>query len=105
MLDALVDVGGAPVAWRSARLCCDAARLEALAGRTKRRWLDALRDLTAAAGRGVTRRWKRARWRGDARCRAPVCALAVHVISNGGRRPAAAPASLRRCRDGWSDFF
>ncbi|KZV55752.1 hypothetical protein F511_21383 [Dorcoceras hygrometricum] len=26
-------------------------------------------------------------------------------LFGGGRRPAAAPASLRRCRDGWSDFF
>ncbi|KZV13727.1 hypothetical protein F511_45107 [Dorcoceras hygrometricum] len=33
------------------------------------------------------------------------CALAAHVISDGGRRPAAAPAMLRLCRDGWSDFF
>ncbi|KZU10664.1 hypothetical protein F511_45984 [Dorcoceras hygrometricum] len=26
-------------------------------------------------------------------------------FSCGGRRPAAAPGMLRRCRDGWSDFF
>ncbi|KZT76349.1 hypothetical protein F511_46625 [Dorcoceras hygrometricum] len=51
MLEALVDVGGAPVGRRSARLCCDAVRFVAPAGRTKRRWLDALRDLAAAAGR------------------------------------------------------
>ncbi|KZT76244.1 hypothetical protein F511_46730 [Dorcoceras hygrometricum] len=56
-------------------------------------------------GRGDARRWMCARWRGDARCRAPACALAAHVISDGGRRPAAAPATLRRCRDGWSEFF
>ncbi|KZV30689.1 hypothetical protein F511_40633 [Dorcoceras hygrometricum] len=57
------------------------------------------------AGRGVARRWMRARWRDDARCRALTCGLAAHVISDGGRRPAAAPAPLRRCRDGWSEFF
>ncbi|KZT76587.1 hypothetical protein F511_46389 [Dorcoceras hygrometricum] len=45
----------------------------------------------SGAGRGVARRWMRARWRDDARCRAPACALAAHVISDGGRRPAAAP--------------
>ncbi|KZV16434.1 hypothetical protein F511_29120 [Dorcoceras hygrometricum] len=105
MLESLVDVGGAPVARRSVRLCCDAARLVAPADRTKRRWLDALRDLAAAAGRGATRRWMHARWRGDAHYRAPPCALAAHVISDGGRRPVAAPASLRRCRNGWSEFF
>ncbi|KZV19642.1 hypothetical protein F511_43061 [Dorcoceras hygrometricum] len=27
------------------------------------------------------------------------------IFVGGGRRPAAAPASLRRCRDGWSEFF
>ncbi|KZV56189.1 hypothetical protein F511_23786 [Dorcoceras hygrometricum] len=63
MLEALVDVGRAPVARRSAHLCCDAVRLVVPAGRTKRRWLDALRDLAAAAGRGVARRWMRAAMR------------------------------------------
>ncbi|KZV06870.1 hypothetical protein F511_45648 [Dorcoceras hygrometricum] len=31
------------------------------------------------------------------------CAAAI--FHGCGRLPAAAPASLRRCRDGWSDFF
>ncbi|KZT75314.1 hypothetical protein F511_47661 [Dorcoceras hygrometricum] len=44
-------------------------------------------------------------------CARPCVALgatsraAVVRFSYGGRRPAAAPAKLRRCRDGWSDFF
>ncbi|KZV13534.1 hypothetical protein F511_45302 [Dorcoceras hygrometricum] len=40
---------------------------------------------------------------GRATLRATSCA-AVRFFSCGGRRPAAAPAMLRRCRDGWSDF-
>ncbi|KZT75360.1 hypothetical protein F511_47615 [Dorcoceras hygrometricum] len=32
-------------------------------------------------------------------------AMAAAQFCGGGRRPAAAPASLRRCRDGWSEFF
>ncbi|KZT75688.1 hypothetical protein F511_47287 [Dorcoceras hygrometricum] len=31
--------------------------------------------------------------------------VARKIHGGGGRRPAAAPASLRRCRDGWSEFF
>ncbi|KZV33223.1 hypothetical protein F511_45053 [Dorcoceras hygrometricum] len=38
--------------------------------------------------------------RGRMRCLAP-CDFDVGAL----RRPATAPASLRRCRDGWSDFF
>ncbi|KZV16747.1 hypothetical protein F511_40822 [Dorcoceras hygrometricum] len=44
---------------------------------------------------------------GDAPCRGRACALcaACDFVGGGGRRPIAAPASLRRCRDGWSEFF
>ncbi|KZT75329.1 hypothetical protein F511_47646 [Dorcoceras hygrometricum] len=38
-------------------------------------------------------------WRGVAH------AAAAIFRGGGGRRPAAAPASFRRCRDGWSKFF
>ncbi|KZT76968.1 hypothetical protein F511_46008 [Dorcoceras hygrometricum] len=31
--------------------------------------------------------------------------VARKIHDGGGRRPVAAPASFRRCRDGWSDFF
>ncbi|KZV13742.1 hypothetical protein F511_45094 [Dorcoceras hygrometricum] len=40
------------------------------------------------------------------RCGGGACPLApLKIHGGGGRRPAAAPASLQRCRDGWSDFF
>ncbi|KZT75355.1 GATA type zinc finger transcription factor family protein [Dorcoceras hygrometricum] len=32
-------------------------------------------------------------------------AVAARFVDGGGRRPIAAPASFRRCRDGWSNFF
>ncbi|KZV13725.1 hypothetical protein F511_45111 [Dorcoceras hygrometricum] len=81
------------------RGCCTLADRWSSAGRTK--W-----STIGSAGRGDARRWMRARLRGDARGRAPACALAARVNSRWRRRrPAAAPTSLRRCRDGWSDFF
>ncbi|KZT76747.1 hypothetical protein F511_46228 [Dorcoceras hygrometricum] len=61
--------------------------------------------LAGRVARPRGRCWSRRYTPLDARCRAPACALAAHVISDGGRRPAAAPGSFRRCRDGWSDFF
>ncbi|KZV28728.1 hypothetical protein F511_13969 [Dorcoceras hygrometricum] len=39
-------------------------------------------------------------------CRGPHAALRHTIfLDGGGRRPVAAPASFRRCRDGWFDFF
>ncbi|KZT76514.1 hypothetical protein F511_46461 [Dorcoceras hygrometricum] len=49
--------------------------------------------LAARCARDAMRRWS-----------APLCA-AFDFVDGGGRRPVAAPASFRRCRDGWSDFF
>ncbi|KZT75545.1 hypothetical protein F511_47430 [Dorcoceras hygrometricum] len=59
-----------------------------------------------------------ARWRksGERRCTAGCTMMRAAVrraralvpprfFRGGGRRPAAAPVPLRRCRDGWSEFF
>ncbi|KZV06950.1 hypothetical protein F511_45568 [Dorcoceras hygrometricum] len=46
-----------------------------------------------------------ARWTLGVAVGATVCRAWRDVVRAQRRRPAAAPASLRRCRDGWSDFF
>ncbi|KZT76760.1 hypothetical protein F511_46213 [Dorcoceras hygrometricum] len=35
----------------------------------------------------------------------PCVAFCAVIFRGGGLRPAAAPAMIRRCRDGWSEFF
>ncbi|KZV13696.1 hypothetical protein F511_45140 [Dorcoceras hygrometricum] len=75
-----------------------------------------LRMLLADAGRSPRRRWPAwsttlaARWlramrSGRVTLRAASCAAAAIFVVVAPPSPAAAPASLRRCRDGWSDFF
>ncbi|KZV37662.1 hypothetical protein F511_30367 [Dorcoceras hygrometricum] len=47
-----------------------------------------------------------ARWRMERRaCRGRAALCRARFLFGGGRLPAAAPAKLRRCRDGWSEFF
>ncbi|KZT76323.1 hypothetical protein F511_46651 [Dorcoceras hygrometricum] len=58
-----------------------------------RRLCDDERALSAAVGAAVRRAWR------------DVAHGSRAIFSCGGRRPAAAPAMLRRCRDGWSEFF
>ncbi|KZV23354.1 putative polyamine oxidase 4-like [Dorcoceras hygrometricum] len=41
----------------------------------------------------------------DALARSCACSAAIFLRGGAAGRPAAAPAMLRRCRDGWSDFF
>ncbi|KZT76227.1 hypothetical protein F511_46748 [Dorcoceras hygrometricum] len=76
-----------------------------------RRWLDEvtlladdLARLASAAGR-----WSDELHRTMARDGVALVAAAWPCVAQNSswrrRRPAAAPASLRRCRDGWSEFF
>ncbi|KZV06726.1 hypothetical protein F511_45792 [Dorcoceras hygrometricum] len=96
-------LGGAAslVARKDVSWCPHRAPLMASAGRPM---------ILAAAHRGLLQRlaFMRRVSHVDARWRAiaPRLVAAVREIrGGGGRRPAAAPASLRRCRDGWSEFF
>ncbi|KZV50867.1 hypothetical protein F511_12755 [Dorcoceras hygrometricum] len=62
----------------------------------------------AAPERAIIARWPDAverRCAAEARCCARRRALPPRSSWWWRRRPAAAPACLRRCRDGWSDFF
>ncbi|KZV29399.1 hypothetical protein F511_21308 [Dorcoceras hygrometricum] len=93
------------------------------AGRRRARWSHVLSDGWPLDVARDGRRWaalfetKRRCWphdcaHGGARRRwsaalvAAACApCGARDFVDGGRRPAAAPANLRRCRDGWSEFF
>ncbi|KZV06825.1 hypothetical protein F511_45693 [Dorcoceras hygrometricum] len=77
--------------------CCAAGSAGAMAGRSTlagdvaRRWLDEAR-------------WLRTMRAGRATLRAASCAAAAIFVVAASPSSAAAPASLWRCRDGWSDF-
>ncbi|KZV38139.1 hypothetical protein F511_40482 [Dorcoceras hygrometricum] len=81
----------------------EAGRWLANAAISRRSW-HSLADMMVLAAAHVGR-WLRAGRAMRARCDAVALRRRVKFFVGGGRRPATASAPLRRCRDGWSDFF
>ncbi|KZV30157.1 hypothetical protein F511_16044 [Dorcoceras hygrometricum] len=70
------------------------------------RWMAARRLLEMSRDRWLDEaRWLRTMRAGRATLRAASCTAAAIFVVAAPPSPAAAPACLRRCRDGWSEFF